>query len=464
MEARVEQVSPVVKKMMIQLKPDEVREPYEQALHNLKRSANIPGFRKGKAPTRVVESRYKREIEGEVLRFVAHDTYPEAVKQHQEDLGTVIFEEMTRFEFNADRSVETEFYMEILPEFDLQPIEGETLEIPASTHDLERDTEMVLKDIQKQMIRYKPIERTTAEANDFVEVSVKGTDDEDNPVVDNENLSIQLEASGQWELLVPELIGMNLGEEKTCEIHYPEEDRFAALKGRKVTFQVKLNQLNEQVIPEINDELAREMGQFDTLEDLKNDIRKNLTQKYEQADRGHRQRAVMTALTDKHSFDVPPSMIDREARQLTDSYFRQLAQYGIPMETDEERIRAVYESQKEEAERRVRESLILTRFAEEKKVDVSDKEVDEILEKYASGFGEDATVETMRKLFAERGELDNIHSMVRQDKTFDLLIDSVTFKETKTEPEQKETEKKPKEKAEPAGKDAVPEQKADTEE
>jgi len=430
MEATVEQVSPVIKKMTIELPAEETRKPYEQALNNLKRTANIPGFRRGKAPTRVVESRYRRELEGEVLRYVARDTYPQAVREKSEELGAVIFEEMTHFEFRDDRSVETQFYIENLPEFELTEIDGETLEIPEQNHDLEKDLEMVLKDIQQQMARFKPIERELAEEQDYAEVAILGTTVSGEEIINNDSMTIKLVPEGQWELLVPELIGMKQSEERTVQVTFPEEDRFGKLKGMTITYTVTLNQLSERVVPEMDDELAREMGQFDTLDALKADIRTNLKQKYDQADRGHRQRAVMAALLDRHEFDVPPSLVDREARQLTESYFRQLAQYGIPMERDEEKIRAIYERQKDEAVQRVRESLVLTRFADEKNVDVTESDLNEVLEKYAAGFGEKATADTVRKLFEERGELDNIRSMVRQDKTFDLLIGSVSFKET----------------------------------
>ncbi len=439
MEATIEQVSPVIRKMKLALDAADVKPRYDATVKDLVRTASIPGFRKGKAPARVVQTRYKKDIEGEILRFVAHEKFPEAVKTHTKELGSVIFEEMTRFEVNPDLTVETEFYLESLPEFELKKIENVELDIPRTSQDLETDQEKVLHDLQQQAARLKPIDRMEPAEGDYAEVAITGRIPDGETVMEHESLDLHLTTDGYWSPVVPHILKMKSGEEASFSAEYPDEDRFAALKGKTVEIQARLNQLKERVVPELDDDFARELGQFDTMDALKADIRKNLEEKYQQAKRSTRQRALLDHMLESHEFDVPPSLVQREARQLTESYFRQLAQYGIPMEQDEERIRMVFEQQKPEAERRVRESLLLTKYAEDLDVTASESEVDEVLEKYAAGFGPEANVKTLRKAFEERGELDNIRSMIRQDKTFDQLLSQVTFNETDPAEDKTET-------------------------
>lgn len=438
MKATIEQVSPVIKKMTIALDAADVKPRYDTTVKDLVRSVSVPGFRKGKAPERVVRTRYKKDIEGELLRFVAREKFPEAVKQHAKELGPVIFEEMTRFEVNPDLTVETEFYLESLPEFELKQIENVTLNIPATERDLEGDMEKVLNDLQQQAARLKPLDRKEPAEGDYAEVAITGRIPEGETVMEHENLDLHLTPDGYWSPVVPHILKMKVGEASAFQAAYPDEDRFAALKGKTVAVEATLNQLKERIVPELDDEFAKELGQFDTMEALKADIRKNLEEKYTQADRSARQRALLDHMLDEHPFEVPPSLVHREARQLTESYFQQLAQYGIPMEQNEDRIRAVFEQQQPEAERRVRESLLLTRYAEEFAVSAEEKEVDDVLEKYAAGFGPEADAKSLRKVFEERGELDNIRSMIRQDKTFEQLLEQVTFEET--EPAEPKTE------------------------
>ena len=162
---------------------------------------------------------------------------------------------------------------------------------------------------------------------------------------------------------------------------------------------------------------------------MKKDIRANLTEKYEQAEKGAKERAILDHLLNNHEFEVPPTLIHEEARKMTENYFSQMARYGIPMEKDEEKIKAIYDQSKTEAEQRVKESLLLGRYAEQFEVKVDDSEIDKVLEKAAAGFGENATPDQVRKVFEEQGELDNIMGMVRNDKTFDILVEKATFKE-----------------------------------
>jgi len=143
----------------------------------------------------------------------------------------------------------------------------------------------------------------------------------------------------------------------------------------------------------------------------------------------------MDHLLNVYEFEVPPILAHEEARRMTENYFSQMARYGIPMEKDEEKIKAVYDQSKGEAEQRVKEQLLLARFAEMYNVEVEESEINTVLEKAAAGSGENTTVAQVRKVFKEQGELDNIKGMVRNDKTFDLLVEKASFEEKDMTPE-----------------------------
>ncbi len=443
METRVETLSPVTRKLFIDLKPEEVNEEYTSIISELKKRVKIPGFRKNKAPVHLVETRYRKEIEQEIIRFVANDKYPVALKETEKELGKIIREEIVDFKLNPDHSVSAGFYVEILPEFQLKEMDNPTLTIPVQEKNLEETAERVLEDLRQQHAQLKPVDKEKAEKNDFIDISLKGNDKDGKTLINNEKLEIELQDDGYFAPVVPEIIGMAVGEEKAFTITYPDDERYGMLKDETVSFTATVNQIMEKTIPELNDDFAKEMGKFDTLTELKADIRQNLTEKYEQAEKSARQRAVMDHLLKTHEFEAPPTLIHEEARKMTENYFSQMARYGIPMEKDEEKIKAIYEQSLKDAEQRVKESILLGRFAELFDVKVEDSEIDDVLKKAAAGFGKNATVKEVRKVFEEQGELDNIKGMVRNDKTFDLLVEKASFEEKDVNHEGHDHEKKP---------------------
>ncbi len=430
METRVETLSPVTRKLIIDLKPEDVNEEYNSIVKELKKIAKIPGFRKNKAPVHLIEARYKKEIEQEILRFIVNDKYPKAVEKNRQKLGKIIREEVVNFKLDPDRSVSSEFYVEVLPEIELKELDSPTLEIPKQERgDLEETTTRVLEDLRQQRSQLKPVKKEKAEKGDFVEIKLEGKDKNAKTLINNEKLELELQDTGYWGPIIPNLIGMAPEEEKDFTVTYPDSKEFGMLAGETVSFSAKLNQILEKSIPELNDDFAKEIGKFDTLDALKEDIRKNLTEKYDQAEKSAKQRAVMDYLLKIHNFEAPPYLIHGEARKITENYFSQLAQYGIPMEQDEEKIKEIYDRSRPEAEQRVKESLILSRFAEQFKIEVEESEINEFLEKAAANFGENATVAQVRKAFEEQGEMDAIRNMIRNEKTFDLLVEKVTFTE-----------------------------------
>lgn len=429
METRVETLSPVTRKLLIDLKPEEISEEYSSVINELKKRVKIPGFRKNKAPRHLIEARYRKEIEQEIIRFVANDKYPAAVEEAEKELGKIIREEIVDFTLNPDHSASAGFYVEILPEFDVKEMDNPTLVIPKQEKNLEETAEKVLTDLQQQRAGLKPIEKEKTEKKDFVELKLEGKDKDGKTLINNDKLELELQDDGYWAPLVPELLGMSIGEEKTFTITYPDDERYGMLKGETVSFVATVNQIMEKKIPEINDDFAKELGKFDTLDELKKDIRQNLTEKYQQAEKSARKRAVMDHLLSTYEFEAPPTLVHEEARRMTENYFSQLARYGVPMEKDEEKIKAVYDQSKGEAEQRVKEQLLLARFAEMYKVEVEESEIDNMLEKIAAGSGDNATVEQIRKVFEEHDDLDTVKEMIRNDKTFDLLVEKASFEE-----------------------------------
>ncbi len=429
METRVETLSSVTRKLLIELKPDEINEQYGSIVKEFKKIAKIPGFRKNKAPNHLVEARYRKEIDQEIIRFIANEKYPEAVETAKDKLGKIIREEIIDFKLNPDHSVSAAFYVEVLPEFELKEMDNPTLTIPKQEKKLEETVKNVLADLQQQRSELKPVEKEHAETGDFVEVKLKGIDKNGKTLVQNDDLKLELTEDGYFAPVVPEIVGMKIEEEKDFSVTYPDDEHFGMLKGETVSFSATVKQIMEKTVPELNNDFAKQIGEFETLDQLKEDIRKNLTEKYEQAEKSAKQQAVMKYLLKQHEFEVPPILIHEEARRMTENYFSEMARYGIPMEKDENKIKAVYDQSRTEAEQRVKEGILLGRFAEKYEIKAEESEISNMLEKIAAGFGKDTTVEQVRKILEEKDEMENIESRIRQDKVFDLLLSKATFQE-----------------------------------
>jgi len=447
MKTKVESISDVVKKIYVDYDAKEVKPFYDKIIKDFKNTVSIPGFRKGKVPVSVIEKRFKKEIIGELIRDLTKETYEDILNQNKDEIGNVLFEEIFEFDLKPDKTVKMGLYLEVAPKLELKDASELEVEIQKIDNDVEKGVEEALKELQNKNAKFKPSRRKVCKEGDFVEVYLKAVDENGEQIMENKSLDLELKKEGYWEKVAEKLIGAKVGDEpKEFEIEFEDEGKYGVFKGKKVKFTVSINSIKEKEIAPLDDEFAKDMGEFDTLEELKADIRKNLEKRFEDIEKSEKQKAIVEKLLSVYEFDAPPSLAAEETKRMVQDYFNQLAQYGIKPDTDKEKVEAIYKQYEEAAKKRVKTSIILGKIAEANKLEVTDNDIDAEIKKMVEAYGNTVEPEALREMLENRGEISNMKNFILQEKTFDFLINNVKFTEKKEDKkeEKKETKKKTK--------------------
>ncbi len=410
----------------------------EKAYLKMRKKINVPGFRPGKAPRKIIEGMYGAEVFfEEAINIAFPDAYEAAVKE--QDLRVVgypsveLVEECTKngFTFKATAPV--------YPEVTLGQYKGLSApkdEVKVSAADVDER----LKELTDRNTRLVSVEREAKEGDTAV-IDFEGfLDGKPFEGGKGENHSLELGSHSFVPGFEEQIVGMKSGEEKDIDITFPE-DYHADLAGKAVVFKVKVHEVKEKEVPELDDEFAKDVSEFDTLKDLKADLKKKIAEERQQAADRAFEDTLMEQVGAGITAEIPDAMVENQARQFLDNFKMQIAQQGIPYEQymqmtgmDEAKLLA---DAKEPAERQVRLDLALAAIIKEEKLEASDEDVEAEFQKMADQYGMD--LETVKKYL----QADQIRDQLVTRKAVAVVVDSAT-----AEKPEKKAAKKPAKKAE----------------
>jgi trigger factor len=368
---------------------DEWLDPYmKSASRRLAARISIPGFRKGKAPYRVVERQLGREaLVREVIEDVGQAAYEEAVEEsgldplHLDDLEIAEWEPLTlRLTVSLPPVVELGDYKSV-------PLEAGEISVT------EEDVAGVLEALQEQYAERVPVDRPL-EMSDFAVVDIKGTIGE-RTMLELEQQEYELE-QGEDDLVIgfaEHLVGMAAGEERSFDITFPDDYGDEELAGSEVSFVVHLHELQEKHLPELDDELAKMAGGFENLEELRDEIRQDLHAREKAKQFDELAEGLLDALVEQSEVDAPPVFVNREVEALIRGLAYEIQEQGFTLEgylktTDRTAEDLVSEFQPT-AETRVKKSLLLTKLVEELGAEVEDSEIEEEVARMTRVYGQD---------------------------------------------------------------------------
>ena len=426
----------------------------EKAYQKMRKKINVPGFRPGKAPRKIIEGMYGAEVFfEEAINIAFPEAYEAAVKEQElQVVGYPEVEmvgEVTRegFTFKATAPV--------YPEVTLGQYKG----LSAAKDEVKvtaADVDERLKQLSDRNTRLVSVEREAKEGDTAVidfEGFLNGEPFEGGK---GENHSLELGSHSFVPGFEEQVVGMKAGDEKDIDITFPE-DYHADLAGKAVVFKVKVHEVKEKEVPAMDDEFAKDVSEFDTLKELKADLKKKITEERQKdADRAF-EDALMEQVAANITADIPDAMVETQARQFLDNFKMQIAQSGIPYDQymkmtgmDEGKL---LEDAKEPALRQVRMDLAVAAIIKAESIEASDEEVEEEYKKMAEQYGLD--VEMVKKYL----QADQIKDQVISRKAVAVVVDSAEA----VKPAKKTTKKKPAKKAEGEAEEAPAEQ-AETEE
>lgn len=416
---------------------DEIDRRIEDRLKEIGRDARIPGFRPGKAPMSILRQRFGQAVMGEVLEKTVDETSQQAMAE--EDLRPAQQPKIELESFDTGSDLQYKMSMELLP--DIEPMDFSQLELERLNIQVpDAEVEKALEHMATQAGESSPIEEARPAANgDVVVIDFQGTvDGEAFPGMDAEDHHLELGSTALIPGFEDQLIGAEAGETREVRVTFPDDYGNEALAGKEAVFQVTVKEIREKVAQEIGDEMAQKFGTED-LNDLRDKIRQNFAQHYDQTARQKTKRELLDKLADNHSFTLPPSMVEAEFEQIWQQIEQDRAQGRLDPEDAEKDEDALKSEYRDIAERRVRLGLLLSEVGRLNEIQVSQDELNQALIQEAQRYpGQEQQV--FEYYQSNPQALNALRAPVYEDKVVDYILELASVTARDVTPEQLQAE------------------------
>lgn len=390
MKANIVKEKENIVKLEMTIPAQDAKNAYENAIKMYSQYVNIPGFRKGKAPRNMVERQVGRDrLQQEALDKMLPKFIDEAVKEN--NLEIVTQPELTGVKFEDGKDVEVSLKLELKPELTVGEyknltIEAEDAVVPADALD---------KSLERLMNQHSQVvtvaETRNAKESDIVVIDFDGSvDGEKIKGGAGQNYNLDLAHSNFIPGFAEGIVGKPMNEEFDVNVTFPEEYHEESLKGKPAVFKVTVKEIKERIMPELNDEFAKKVGNFETLDALKADIQKHIDSQKEATRRQNAESAVFAKVLESVKVDIPESMIKREFEALKAEYEERFSMQGLSLEN-------VFKSQgqdvqkvlTEEAEARIKNTLLIDKIAKDENIKLSPVDIQAKLMDISKMYGVD---------------------------------------------------------------------------
>ncbi len=422
-------VSDTRKNLVVEIPSTVVDAEIDKVSKDYSKAARVPGFRPGKVPAKVVRQRFRDQI----LHDVAHGLIPRAVDEalrergvepvNTPDIRDVMVEEGQPLKFTAT--------FETVPPIDPGDYSSITLR-RRNTSVTSEAVEQALSSLRERAARYEPVEGRGVELGDSVLVDMKRTaapkpgetSDGEAHTDRHDNVTVDIGAPANPPGFDEALIGLMNSESKTFDISYPDDYTIQELAGTTVQYEVLIKAIRKRIVPELDDEFAKDLGNFDSLEALRARGRADLEHEANHEAEREMRGDLLKQLASRVTFEVPSSLLDREIDRRVEEFVRRLIEQEIdPMRTNInwEEFR---ERQKDAASEAVRGALVLDEVARREGIAASEEEVNAEVERYAERTGR--TAAAVRARLEKEGGLSRLHAGLRRERTMDFLLSKAT--------------------------------------
>jgi len=388
------------------------------------KDAKVDGFRKGHVPADVLEKRFKKEIEGEILNHIISEEYRKAVEEN--NLSPIADIKLEKYENNED-NVEVVFTIPVLPEINL----GDYKSVKVEKEALDVNDEKVNAEIEIMRSNAGKLKEVAddeaAKDKDVTNINFEGfIDGEAFDGGKAEGFDLTLGSKSFIDTFEDQIIGHKKGDEFDVNVTFPEEYHAENLKGKPAVFKVKVNSIKRKEEAELNEDLAKELG-YDSVEDLKAKTKENLIKREETRIENEYKGKVVDAVVDGVNFEIPEAIVEREIQFQINRFAQQLQMQGMSLnqyfEMTGQNIEKMRESIKESAEKSVKRDLVLNEIAKVEKVEATEEEVNAELDRTAIMYGMDreGLIAEVRKSGNYARFIDDIKYQIVNRKTVDLL-------------------------------------------
>ncbi|HET8577672.1 MAG TPA: trigger factor [Methylomirabilota bacterium] len=416
MKVEVEELGSCKRRLQVEEAPDVVRQAWEDAFTRVQRQAKLPGFRKGKVPRSMIKLHFSDDVRQEVARHLIPDVYRQALAETQlkpveePDLQEVTLEENAALKFSA--------VVEIKPAIALGTYTGLAVKHTPKPF-AETEVEEALTHLQEQHVEYRAVERA-ADVGDLVIVDYTLTP---------EGMEARSETGYGFLIgsgaVLPEIeeavIGLAPGGSRQTRVKFADDHRNEALRGKSAEATVKVAEVKEKVLPTLDDDFAKSVGDFESLEALKGEIRKGLEARREQENRRALEAAVTEAVLAQHSFEVPEALVLRQVGHQIEHARESMRRQGMDPDRMPWDYKKLLEELRPGAEKAVRRALLIEAIAEKEDLIPADADVDAEVERIAQASQRPAPA--VRSMLERGGELEGIRHALQEKRTVDFLIE-----------------------------------------
>lgn len=419
MKVTVEDVSPVQKRMKVELPVETVSQAYADTYNHLKKTASIRGFRKGKAPNSILAREYGPQIKSEVLEKLIQQTISNAIRK-----ADVIMALEPQLEDTGDLNERKPFIysvlMDIIPEFEIGEYKGIKLFKPR-VEVTDKEIEEQIQALQRHFGSVTPLEEDRAIAKDDMAI-IDYTAEADGEKLDElaqENFYIEVGSGNFNKKFEQELVGMFRNDKKNIEITYPDDAVNAKVAGKTVLYNVELKDIQVREIPALDEEFAQRIGVgFKTVDDIKDRLREQLLKDKEEAVQSNLRSQLFDTLSKDADFPVPERLIEKKLDQMIDNIAGHMQERGVDLERaglDETRLR---EKMREDAVSQVRIELILDKIAEAENVSIPKED----LQGYTEYIEQNYKDMNVNRSEFESAVFQSVLPKLRAQKTIEFLI------------------------------------------
>jgi trigger factor len=420
MKVAVEEMGACKRKLQVEEGPEVVRAAWQKAFSRVQKEARLPGFRKGKVPSSMIKLHFADEVRQEVARRLIPDVYRQALQETQ--IKPVEEPDLQQVTLEEDAPLKFEAVVEIKPAITLGAYTG--LSVTHSPKPFEdHEVDEALERLREQHAEYRTVERP-ADPGYLVLMDYTLTPEGMEPRTES-GYGFIVGSGGVMPEIEEAVIGLQAGGERTVNVRFPDNHQTESLRGKPGVAKVKVTEVKEKVLPTLDDELAKTVGQFDTLDALKEEIRKGLQARRESENRRALEDAVTEAVVANHPVEVPDALVLRQVGHLIEHTRERMRRQGMDPDKLPWDYGKLLEELKPGAEKAVRRALVLEAIAEKEGLNPTDADIEAEVEKIAVANNRPAPA--VRRMMEQNGDLDGLRHSLRETRTLGFLISKASL-------------------------------------
>ena len=401
----------------IEIPVEEVETAQDRVTQSLKQRVRLPGFRPGKAPVSLIKSRFESEIRSEVLESLVPDAFRKRVDK--EELKVVGTPDISDLHFEAGEPIRFKAEFEVAPDVEVGEYRGLPVKYAEPTVS-EEEVDQRLETMRESKADYVNVDPRPIETGDHILAHLRSVSGLEEPV-DQDSLQIEVGGPDTLQAFTDHLIGAQPDETKEFDITYPEDYGSEKLAGKTVQFQLTPKVIRRKELPVLDDEFARDLGDYQTLTELRDAVHKTIFREKQAAAQHAAKEELIDRLVESHDFPIPEAYVDYQIENQTRARLREITGQDVDLAKLNLNWKDIKEKQRDKAVRSVKAALLLDRIADRESIHATNDEVDHELQHIARH--EREPVPAVRNRLQKDGSLGRIADNIRSQKTLDFLFE-----------------------------------------